>query len=311
MPDSQYRLITRSDFDGLVCAVLLKELNLIDDVLFIRPDEWHDESFEVTENDILANLPYVEGCYLAFGHHLSDANLAPDSDNIIVDASAPSSARVMYDYYGGRKQFQWISEELLTAVDKSDSAQFTRDEILSPSRWTLLSFLIDPRTGLDQVNRFQISNNALLHKLIDACRKRSIEEVLRLKDIQERIDFFFSQSEAAKEQILRCTSSYEQGRLIVLDLRNEPVIHPTNRFMVYAIFPKANLSIHLLSEPESKTTVFFLGKSILNRSSKLNIGELCRQYGGGGHLASGEFHIAENQTDHIRHEIIEKIAVAA
>ena len=136
----KYRLITRSDFDGLVCAVLLKELDMIDDILFVHPKDMQDGKIEVTARDITTNLPYVPGAHLAFDHHLSETiRNKGDKDNHVIDARAPSAARVVYNYYGGQRRFPGISSEMMEAVDKADAAQYVREEILEPTGWTLLN----------------------------------------------------------------------------------------------------------------------------------------------------------------------------
>ena len=159
----KYRLVTRSDFDGLVCAVLLKELDLIDDIKFVHPKDMQDGTILVSESDITTNLPYVAGVHLAFDHHLSETiRMEEKADNHIIDPDAPSAARVLYDYYGGRNKFPRVSDEMMEAVDKSDSAQFTKDEILKPGGWALMNYLMDSRTGLGRFREFRISNYQLM-----------------------------------------------------------------------------------------------------------------------------------------------------
>lgn len=307
MADTKYRLVTRSDFDGLVCAVLLKEMDLIDDILFVHPKDMQDEKVEITETDITTNLPYVEGCHLAFDHHLSETIRNNPSDNHIIDASAPSAARVVYDYYGGKNRFETISDELMDAVDKGDAAQFNREEVLNPTGWPLLNFLMDARTGLGRFREFRISNYQLMMELIDYCRNHTIEEILDLPDVKERVELYFEHEEAAKEQIIRCSTTHASEKLVVLDLRDEEIIHPTNRFMIYALFPDSNISIHVLWGLKQQNTVFAIGKSILDRSSKVNVGELCLKYNGGGHMAAGTCQVENNQAEQSLSEIIGSI----
>jgi len=126
----RYRLVTRSDFDGLVCAVLLKHLDILDDIKFVHPKDMQDGKVEITENDITTNVPYVSGCYLAFDHHLSETIRNGAHDNHVIDADAPSAARVVYDYLGGADTFPSSWEEMMVAVDKADSAQYVRSEVL-------------------------------------------------------------------------------------------------------------------------------------------------------------------------------------
>ncbi|CUB02286.1 hypothetical protein [Marinomonas fungiae] len=303
MSSDKFRLVTRSDFDGLVCAVLLKDLDLIDDILFVHPKDMQDGKIDITAKDITTNLPYVAGCHLAFDHHLSET-VRNDSniENHIIDPNAPSAARVVYDYYGGKDRFPAISEEMMDAVDKGDSAQFSEDEVLNPTGWVLLNFIMDARTGLGRFREFRISNYQLMMQLIDYCKSHSIEEILALEDVKERVDLYMEHDAKAKEQIQRCASVH--GNLVVLDLLNEETIYTTNRFVIYALYPDCNISIHRMWGLKQQNTVFAIGKSILNRTSNTNIGELCLQYGGGGHMNAGTCQIANDQAEQALKNII-------
>jgi nanoRNase/pAp phosphatase (c-di-AMP/oligoRNAs hydrolase) len=283
----KYRLVTRSDFDGLVCAVLLKEQNLIDEIKFVHPKDMQDGKVEISARDITTNLPYVPGVHLAFDHHASELkrNAAVHDENYVINADAPSAARVVYNYFGGKQGFPGISEEMMTAVDKGDAAQFSIEEVLKAGGWNLLNFLMDARTGLGRFRSFRISNYALMMELIDYCKNHTIEEILALPDVQERVDLYLEHQPLCKAQITRCTRLY--GNLAVLDLRDEELIYAGNRFMVYALFPECNISAHVLWGLNRQNTVFAVGKSIFNRSSKTNVGELMLRYGGGGHANAG------------------------
>jgi nanoRNase/pAp phosphatase (c-di-AMP/oligoRNAs hydrolase) len=305
-PAVQHRLVTRSDFDGLVCAALLKELGLLDDILFVHPKDMQDGKIEVGPGDITTNLPYVPGVGLAFDHHASEAIRVEDSPaNHIIVPSAMSAARVVYDYYGGAERFPTISDEMMDAVDKADAAQFSEDEILDPQGWILMSFLMDPRTGLGRFREFRISNYQLMMQLIDDCTRMSVEEILRTPDVAERVELYYEHGQRAVEQIHRCARI--EHNLVVLDLREEEVIHPTNRFMIYALFPETNVSIHVLWGLKQQNTVFACGKSIINRSSQTNIGDLMLAHGGGGHDAAGTCQVANEVAESILAELMETI----
>lgn len=306
MSQEKFRLVTRSDFDGLVCAVLLNELDLIDDIKFVHPKDMQDGKIDITARDITTNLPYVAAAHLAFDHHLSETiRNTGERKNHIIEADAPSAARVVYNYYGGKARFPSIADEMMEAVDKADSAQFSREEILQPTGWVLLNYLMDARTGLGRFREFRISNYALMMDLIKYCRNHNIDEILALPDVKERVDLYLEQSEKAVEQIGRCTTVYKN--LAVLDLRDEETIWATNRFMIYALFPQTNISIHVLWGVQKQNTVFATGKSILDRSSKTNVGELMLQYGGGGHHAAGTCQVANEQTAATLQALIAKI----
>lgn len=303
----KYRLITRSDFDGLACAVLLKEMNMISEIKFVHPKDMQDGLIEVTARDITTNLPYVPGVHLAFDHHSSETIRNENiQQNHIIDPLAPSAARVVYNYFGGFDRFASISKEMMEAVDKADSAQFSMNDVLNPKGWTLLSFLMDARTGLGRFKDFNISNYELMMHLIDYCKHHSIEEILELPDVKERVDLYFDQSSKFKDQIKRCATVY--NNLVVLDLRNEETIYAGNRFTIYALFPECNISIHTMWGLKQQNTVFAVGKSIFNRTSKTNIGELMLKYGGGGHKNAGTCQINKAVADDVLKELIAQIS---
>src|SRR3954451_12861536 len=228
MPD-RYRLVTRSDFDGLVCAALLKELDMLDDIKFVHPKDMQDGKVEISGRDITTNLPYVPSAYLSFDHHASESERVENGKpNHVILPHADSAARVVYDYFGGAERFPRVSGEMMDAVDKADSAKFSHGEILDPQGWILLSFLMDPRTGLGRFREFRISNYQLMMELIDHCLDMTIEEILAHPDVAERVALYRVHADAAADQIRRC--SFVPGHVVVLDLRHEEVIHPTNRF---------------------------------------------------------------------------------
>jgi len=293
--DKQYRLVTRSDFDGLVCAILLKHVNLVDDILFVHPKDMQDGKIDIGSNDISTNLPYVNGVHIAFDHHHSETIRNGKKDNHIIDPNAPSAARVVYDYYGGADTFPESWKSMMEAVDKGDSAQFNMEEVLHAKRWELLNFIMDSRTGLGRFRDFRISNYELMMNLIDFGKDHTIDELLALPDVKERTDLYFEHEEKFKEQIKRCATVYEN--LVVLDLRDEEVIYSGNRFVIYALFPQCNISIHVMWGLKKQNTVFATGKSIFDRSSKTNVGELMLKYNGGGHNAAGTC-----QVPHEEHE---------
>jgi nanoRNase/pAp phosphatase (c-di-AMP/oligoRNAs hydrolase) len=306
MEQKKYRLVTRSDFDGLVCAVLLRELGMIDELRFVHPKDMQDGKIDITDRDITTNLPYVKEAHLAIDHHASELTRVPEErENHIIDPDAPSAARVLYDHFGGAAAFPAVSPEMMAAVDKADSAHISLDEILNPKGWVLLNYLMDSRTGLGRFREFRVSNYALMMDLIDHCRTHTIDQILELPDVVERLRLYHDHAEKAKEQIKRCSTLHKN--LAVLDLRKEETIWATNRFMIYAIFPQINISIHLMWGLQKQNTVFATGKSIVKRTSMTNIGELMLKYGGGGHHAAGTCQIENDRADAVLKELIEKI----
>ncbi|EEX37406.1 exopolyphosphatase [Vibrio metschnikovii] len=302
----KFRLVTRSDFDGLVCAVLLKQLELIDEIKFVHPKDMQDGLIEITEHDIVTNLPYVKEAHMVFDHHLSETIRNQGArPNHVIDPNAPSAARVVWDHYGGKSVFpeRWI--EMMAAVDKGDSAQFTRDEVLDSQSWNLLNFLMDARTGLGRFKEFRVSNYNLMMNLIENCRTQSIEQILALPDVQERVELYREHEVKFKEQIQRCGKVYRN--LVLLDLTNEEVIYAGNRFIIYALFPHCNISIHKMWGFQQQNIVFATGKSIFDRSSKTNVGALMLKYGGGGHHAAGTCQIPLSEADRVQEELIKQI----
>jgi nanoRNase/pAp phosphatase (c-di-AMP/oligoRNAs hydrolase) len=302
----RYRLVTRSDFDGLVCAVLLKHLDLIDDILFVHPKDMQDGKIAISSRDITTNLPYVAGAHLAFDHHLSETiRNAGRRENHVIDPRAPSAARVVYDYYGATRAFPAAWRDMMDAVDKGDAARFSREEVLDPKGWNLLNFLMDARTGLGRFHDFRISNYQLMMDLIEYCRNHGIDQIMQLPDVRERTALYFEHSELCKDQIRRCARVH--GNLVVLDLREEKVIYAGNRFIIYALFPETNISIHVLWGLKNQNTVFATGKSILNRSSNTNIGALMLEYGGGGHENAGTCQVSNDMAEDVLGALIQRI----
>lgn len=303
--EQKMRLVTRSDFDGLACAMMLKDLDMIDEIKFVHPKDVQDGKVELSKRDITTNLPYDPRVALAFDHHESEVDRLKAQETggkLVIDPNARSAARVVYDYYGGKGTFPRVSEELMDAVDKGDSADFTLEEILHPEGWVLLHFLMDPRTGLGRFRNFRISNYDLMMQLIDFCMEHTIDEILELPDVKERVDLYFEQAELFTEQLKRIAKMH--GKVVVLDLREEEIIHAGNRFMIYALYPEAQISIHVAWGFRKQNTAVMIGKSIINKASKADIGELCLKYGGGGHHNAGTCQLENDEVDEKLPDII-------
>nr|WP_315402223.1 exopolyphosphatase [uncultured Duganella sp.] len=302
---NKFRLVTRSDFDGLVCAVLLKHLDMIDDILFVHPKDMQDGKIAISDRDITTNLPYVPGVHIAFDHHLSETiRNTGERGNHVIHPEAPSAARVVYDYYGAEK-FPASWDDMMAAVDKGDAARFNEQEVLNPQGWDLLNFLMDARTGLGRFREFRISNYNLMMDLIEYCKNHTIDQIMALPDVAERKELYFEHAQKCKDQIRRCASVHKN--LVVLDLRNEEVIFAGNRFIIYALFPQTNISIHVLWGLKNQNTVFATGKSILNRTSKTNIGALMLEYGGGGHENAGTCQVDNERAEEVLGALIHRI----
>ena len=304
MTDTKFRLVTRSDFDGLVCAVLLKARGMIDDIMFVHPKDVQDGVIDITAGDILTNLPYAPTAHVVFDHHHSETlRNTGGAANHVINENAPSAARVVYEYYGGAEAFPQVSEELMTAVDQADSAQYELHDILDPQGWTLLNFLMDSRTGLGRFRDFRVSNYQLMMQLIDeVLRHETVEEILALPDVAERVQLYRRQSELFVEQLHRVSEAH--GDLVIVDLRDEEVIHAGNRFMIYALFPECRVSAHVLWGRMKQNTVIAVGKSILDRTSPVDVGALMLRYGGGGHENAGTCQVPHEQSEQTLAEII-------
>lgn len=307
MAEGKHRLITRDDFDGLGCAALLREAGVVDEVVFVHPKDMQDGAIPVSENDIIANLPYNKNAHLVFDHHMSEAmRVRVKPENYILDPRALSAARVVYDYYGGRRCFPHKNFfDLMTAVDKGDSARFSSDEILDPGPWELLHLILDPRTGLGRFGSFRLSKADLLRLLADKCREMPVEAILELPDVKERLEIFRGHHGKFRDQLIRCTSVYDNVGLI--DLREETTIYAGSRFAIYAMFPEINVSIHVSWGPQEGTTVIAVGKSIVNRTCVASIGELMLNYGGGGHVGAGTCRVHNEEVERVLDEIIHKL----
>ena len=310
MAEGMYRLVTRSDFDGVVCGVLSRELDMIDGIKFVHPKDMQDGTILVADTDISTNLPYVKGVHLAFDHHASEIKrLGSLPKNYIVDPHAPSAARVVFRHYGGAERFPRVSEDMMGAVDKTDSGQFTEIDILRPEGWVQLNYLLDARTGLGRYRSFRISNYDLMLALVEACRTAPVDQILALPDVAERVRLYEEHAPSFQEQLQRCTRM--EGATGVVDLRNEDSIFVGNRFMVYALNPSMTISVHVLWGLEQLNTVFAVGKSVTNRTSKVDIGALMLEYGGGGHANAGTCQVENDEADRVLGEILGRLAEAA
>jgi hypothetical protein len=282
------RLLTRSDFDGICCAVLLKELGLMTEMVYAHPKDLQDGKIPVSKNDILANEPFVPGCGLWFDHHSSEME-RNDLDGRYEGLSkkAPSAARVICDYYGEENE----------------------DEILNPTGWVLLGFLCDPRTGLGYNKTYSVSNLQFCRDLVDMIGEMTIDEILAHPDTRERIDFYFENDEKARKFFKSC--SWLDGPIIISDFRIAGVAPPSNRFLVYSLYPEANISIRMIDGKDGEFVSFSVGYSVLNRTATIDVGSLMLKYGGGGHKVVGACQVPYEEAEDVLHEMIEFIKASS
>jgi nanoRNase/pAp phosphatase (c-di-AMP/oligoRNAs hydrolase) len=299
------RLVTRSDFDGLICGMLLKEVDIIDSWVFVHPKDLQDGLFHPTENDVLANVPYVPGCGMWFDHHTSEDDRLGWSQNVKGESRlAPSAARIIYEYYGGEARFPSY-KAMIEAVDKVDSGQLTREEILNPTGWILLGFISDPRTGLGRFRDFRISNYQLMEELINHCRNMDIEDILEVEDVKERVELYYEQDRLFKEMVKSHTTI--EDNVILTDLRNVETIYTGNRFLVYSLYPEQNVSVWIVDGKLKQNVSIACGYSILNRTCTVDIGSLMLKHGGGGHKMVGTCQVPYADADHVLREIVEAL----
>jgi nanoRNase/pAp phosphatase (c-di-AMP/oligoRNAs hydrolase) len=300
---TKYRLLTRSDLDGLICAVLLKHLDMVDEIKLIdHPGLMQEGDVAVSDHDIITNLPFVHGVHLAIDHHVSESLRNQKDPRHIIKPDAPSAARVVYEYFGGKGRFPALFDEMMDAVDKADSGQFSQSDVLYPKRWVLLNFLVDQRTGIEQWGNFQISEERLKLDVIEYCSRMPIDDILSVQNVKERANVYFKY-ESQYKNLLRASAAVHQN-IVVLDFRRLEKIYPGNRFIIYALYPECNISILIRSDAKNNKTIFSIGKSILNHTSTVNIGELMLAYGGGGHRAAGACHIDNDKADHVFEQLL-------
>jgi hypothetical protein len=299
------RLITRSDFDGLVCAVLLRELGQVEAIDFVHPKDVQDGKVAAGPNDILTNLPYVPGAGLWFDHHSSE-QVRNDMSGVSYNGRfevAPSAARVVCNYFAERGDGEKLRkfDDLLEAVDKSDSAQLSEQDVVSPSGWILLSYIMDPRTGLAYHHDYHISNRELMMKMVEWIPTKSADEILTIPDVKERVDRYFQAQEEFR-RVMREHSAVD-GNVIVTDLRGVS-IPAGNRFLIYTMFPEANIQVRVFDGKKGEFVVIALGHSIFNRTSKTDVGRLMNRYGGGGHRGAGTCQVPVDRADAVMREIV-------
>lgn len=299
------RLVTRSDFDGLACGALLKDVGVIDHWKFAHPKDLQDGLVEITKDDCLANVPFVEGCGLWFDHHSSEFERNQLEGKYKGESRiAPSCARIIYDYYGGEARFAHY-DDMMKAVDKVDSGNLTVDEVLNPTGWILIGFLMDPRTGLGRWRNFTISNYQLMEKLIDCCRTMNTDEILNLPDVKERIEVYFEQAEKFKEMVKAHTRIEKE--VIISDLRGVDPIYSGNRFLIYSLYPEQNISAWIVSGRGGQGCSCACGYSVLNRTSHVNVGRLMLKYGGGGHKAVGTCQFSNETMDEMVPKLLDEL----
>ena len=291
------RLVTRGDLDGLVSAVLIREMENIDQTELIHPQDITDKRFIVRKDDILANLPYHPDCGMWFDHHvLTDSNEKPGGTFKGLYRQAPSTARVILEYYKDPKLNRF--ETLVSETDRMDSARLNENDVLNPQGYILLGYTMDPRSGLGTFKDYFLS-------LMDALRDQSIEQILQMPEVKNRIDRMKSEWEQFKQ--LTIQHSKMEKNVVITDFRDVDPVPVGNRFLVYTLFPEANVSVRIHWGPKKQHVAVVVGHAIFNRTCQVNVGELMSEYGGGGHYGAGSALIWEESSAEEIREIIRKL----
>jgi hypothetical protein len=273
------RLVTRADLDGLTCAVLLSACEQIDAVELVQPQDVADRRVPVGPQDILANLPYHPACGMWFDNHLlTDARSMPPVGFKGRYAQAPSAARVVYDYYANDHGDLARYETLLAETDRLDSAQLTLEDVLNPAGYVLLGFTLDTRTGLGGLREY-------FDLLLPAVKERPLDAVLALPEVRRRVDHLRAQDRAFREAAL--SSSRQDANVVLTDFRPLDPLPVGNRFLIFTLFPEANVAVRVQWGPGREKVSVSAGRSIFNRTCKVNLGVLMSLHGGGGQPGAG------------------------
>jgi nanoRNase/pAp phosphatase (c-di-AMP/oligoRNAs hydrolase) len=305
MEEHAMRLVTRSDFDGLVCGVLLKEAGIIDAMVFVHPKDVQDGKVPIDANDVLANVPFVPGCGMWFDHHSSEEERGLHQHETFAGAcqAAQSAARVIYDHYGGRERFPRFAE-LIDAVDRYDSAMLTADDVFHPQRWILLAFIMDPRTGLGRYHDYRISNYQLMEELIDYCRTKSCDEILKVPDVAERVARYFEHEGLFRIFLQKHSAVHDN--VVVTDLRGVPQTPCGNRFVIHVLYPDQNVAVRVFDGKANETCVISAGHDPFTRDAQVNVGSMMLAFGGGGHERAGTCQVPHDQADAVLAQVIEQ-----
>ncbi len=310
------RLVTRPDFDGIVCGALITALEDIDSYLFVEPKFMQDGAVDIRAGDIIANLPYHPACTLWFDHHFT--NGAAGFDRPVVAGRgafrmAPSAARVVYEYYSevpsGSPRYgsalDMMRTDRMTALlrdtDKIDGGTLTREDVLHPDGYVLISMTIYGKESAEE---------PYWRRLIDLIRDRSLDEVLDDPEVRARCERILGLQEKLRRQLLERAEL--RGNVIYLDLRETEDLTDANRFLLYTLFPEGNISMKISRDPQrAHTTAISVGYNIFNTTSTVNVGEMLSRHGGGGHRVVGSCRVPEGEAGRAVDEILRHITEPA
>ncbi|MEN8223325.1 MAG: exopolyphosphatase [Acidobacteriota bacterium] len=269
------RIVTRPDFDGIVCAALLMEVfEITEPVLWVEPVKINNKAVEIKEGDILANLPYDERCSFWFDHHFTNS---VDADFKGEYRLAPSAAGIIYDHF--RNDYKKNFDKLIRETDRIDSARLTQEEIILPktNKFVLLSFTIKGNN---------MENEAYWNKVVELIRTKDIDEIIEDKDVKLRIKKEIDNDLRYKEYLIEHTS-IENG-VSITDFRPFVSVPSGNRFLVFSLFPDTYVNVKIRNSDEKDGKVILsVGHSIFNRKCRVHCGKLVARFGGGGHFGAG------------------------
>lgn len=285
------RIVTRPDFDGVVSAVLLRDIfDITEPVKWIEPYEMKERAGEIQEGDIIANLPYSEGCSLWFDHHLSNRIYADFEGE---SREAPSAAGIIFEYYKGK--FSRDFTELVRQTDRIDSADITMDEVLNASEYPfmLLSSTISGREAEDE---------SYWNRVVDLLLCSPLDRVMEDESVRARYSKVLEQ-DRAYSLILKEHSEVFKN-ISVTDLRSLEIEPKGNRFLVYSLFPGILVDVKIRFDKRDRSRVVLsMGENIFNRGNRINLGEVASLYNGGGHRGAGSCSFPASDAE----DIIEKI----
>ena len=279
------RIVTRPDFDGVVCAALLKEALSIDaPILWVQPSDMQHRQVTIQPGDIIANLPYHENCALWFDHHYSNR---PEGAVKGAFRIAPSAAGIVHDYYRDRLKRDYT--ELIHQTDRIDSADLTVDEILRPENhpYVLLSMTITTRSPSEQ---------SYWDHLVTLLQTRTIDQIMMDTAVQQRCRQVVADNDAYEEALRENTTLVEH--VAITDFRNHDPAPDGNRFLVYSLFPDCTVSVKIVYQDQLASIK--VGHSIVNRGCRVNVGQMLASFGGGGHPGAGACRFPrEKSTDYL------------
>jgi len=287
------RIVTRPDFDGVVCAVLLYEaLDVNEPVLWAEPNDLQKGLVEIHDQDVIANLPFHENCRLWFDHHYTNRTNMPFEGAFKI---APSAAGIVFEYYKDR--FQLDYRELVSVTDKIDSADLTLDEVLHPENYDYVLLSMTILNG-------DAPDTSYWDRLVDLLRKNEIQNVLADPEVKQRCRAVVDQNKKYHEYLKAHT--HLEGHVAVTDFRGLNKTPVGNRFLVYSLYPESVVHMRIRYEDRRKEMVVInVGHSIFNRNCKVNVGLMLAEFGGGGHCGAGSTRFPASKADEYISRIID------